>query len=342
MKAVPFHHHGPVEVLQYGDFPDPAPAKGEVVVDVEYCGVNHLDIWTRLNVAGKKIRLPHICGCDIVGTLKKGVAGIKAGERVIVYPGASCGRCAHCRKGHENLCSQFAIIGGMSDYNGGYAEQVAVPAANVVRLPKKLDSRTAATLAVSYLTAWNMLRANGAGRGKSLLVYGAASGVGMATIQLARALGASPIITTAAGKEKAEFGKKLGAHHVIDRSTTGDIAGEVMKITGSGVDIVIDHVGAATWQTSIASLKTGGRMGVCGMTSGNNAVVPVRTFYSKQITMAGALLGTKAQLLQVIKFVAAKKIQPVIDSVFPLAEAREAHKKMEQGLHAGKILLRCS
>jgi NADPH:quinone reductase-like Zn-dependent oxidoreductase len=340
MKAVPFYNHGPVEALQYGDFPDPTPAKGEVVIDVEYCGVNHLDIWTRMNVAGKKIRLPHICGCDIVGTVRKG-AGL-TGQRVMVYPGVGCGKCVHCKKGHENLCSQFAIIGGMSDYDGGYAEQVAVPAANVIRLPKKLESRTAATLAVSYLTAWNMLRTNGAGRGKSLLVYGAASGVGMATIQLAKALGVSPIITTAAGREKAEFGKRLGAHHVIDRLATTDIAGEVARITGSGVDIVIDHVGAATWQASIASLKTGGRMGVCGMTSGNNAVVPVRTFYSKQIAMTGALLGTKAQLLQALKFVAAKKIQPVIDSVFPLQEVREAQKKMEQGLHAGKILLKCS
>ena len=340
MKAVPFYNHGPVEVLQYGDFPDPAPARGEVVIDVEYCGVNHLDIWTRMNVAGKRIRLPHICGCDIVGTVRRG-AGL-TGRRVMVYPGVGCGKCAHCKKGRENLCSQFAIIGGMSDYDGGYAEQVAVRAANVIRLPKKLESRTAATLAVSYLTAWNMLRTNGAGRGKSLLVYGASSGVGMATIQLAKALGVSPIITTAAGREKAEFGKRLGAHHVIDRSATTDIASEVARITGSGVDIVIDHVGAATWQTSIASLKTGGRMGVCGMTSGNNAVVPVRTFYSKQITMTGALLGTRAQLLQVLKFVAAKKIQPVIDSVFPLQEAREAQKKMEQGLHAGKILLKCS
>ncbi len=334
MKAVAFSEHGPASVLQYQDYPDPAPAKGQVVIDVEYCGVNHLDIWTRTNVAGKKIRLPHVCGCDIVGTVRKGAA---KGERVMVYPGTSCGRCAHCKAGRENLCSEFAIIGGMSDYDGGYAEQVAVPARNVIPM-KKLDGRTAATLAVSYLTAWNMLSTNGAKKGKSILVYGATSGIGMATIQLARALGAT-VITTAAGPQKVAFGKKLGANYVIDRNEQ-DIAGEVAKL--GGVDIVVDHVGAATWQTSIAALKLGGRMAVCGMTSGNDATVPVRTFYSKQITMTGALLGTKAQLLDLIKFVQAKKIKPVIDSVFPLKEAAQAHERMEKGLHAGKMLLSCS
>ncbi|AIF85244.1 Zn-dependent alcohol dehydrogenase [Candidatus Nitrososphaera evergladensis SR1] len=343
MKAVPFYQHGPVDMLRYEDFPEPEPAKGQVVIDVEYCGVNHLDIWTRMGITGKKIRLPHICGCDIVGAVKKSAAGFDAGERVMVYPGASCGKCTHCKAGRENLCSQFAIIGGTSDYNGGYAAQVAVPARNVVRLGKmKIDLKTAATLAVSYLTAWNMLSANSAKKGKSLLVYGAASGVGMATIQLARAMGVSTIITTAAGPEKAKFGKKLGAHHVIDRSETKDIAGEVFaRLGGKGVDIVIDHVGAATWQTSIASLMPGGRMAVCGMTSGNDATVPVRMFYSKQVAMTGALLGTKAQLVELLRLVQAKKIKPVIDSVFPLKEAGQAQDRMEKGLHAGKILLNC-
>ncbi len=337
MKAVTFHEHGSASVLRYEDFPDPSPAKGEVVIDVKYCGVNHLDIWTRMGIAGKKIKLPHICGCDIVGTVSKTGHGLKAGERVMVYPGISCGRCAHCTAGRENLCSQFAIIGGMSDYNGGYAENVAVPARNVVRLGRLRDE-TAATLAISYLVSWNMLRTNGAGKGKSLLVYGAASGVGMATIHLARALGVSKIVTTVSSSDKAEFAKRIGAHHVIDRSQA-DIASEVAKL--GGVDIVVDHVGAATWQTSIASLKPGGRMAVCGMTSGNDAVVPVRMFYGKQITMTGAMIGTKKQLAELARFVEAKKIRPVIDSIFPLAQAREAHERMEQGLHSGKILLAC-
>lgn len=333
MKAVAFYEHGGLDVLQYRDFPDPVAAgKDTIVVDVEYCGVNHLDIWTRMGIAGKKIKLPHICGCDIVGTVK--------GQRVMVYPGASCRKCPQCKAGRETLCSEFAIIGGMSDWNGGYAEKVAVPARNVIKLPPVLKSETAATLAVSYLVAWNMLKANGAGRGKTILVYGATSGVGMATIQLAKALGAKKVITTVSGKEKHDFAKKLGAHHVIDRSNQ-NIAEEVKRIAPAGVDIVIDHVGAATWPTSISMLKQGGRMAVCGMTSGNDATVPVRMFYSKQIVMTGALLGTRAQLQELIKFVVRNKIQPVIDSIFPLQDAREAQSKMEAGLHAGKIILDC-
>ena len=331
MKAVPFFEHGPLDVLQYCEFPDPAPGKNRVVIDVEYCGVNHLDIWTRMGIAGKKIRLPHVCGCDIVGTV--------GGQRVMVYPGVSCGRCQHCKSGHENLCNEFAIIGGMSDWNGGYAEKVAVPARNVIKIPKELKSETAATLAVSYLVAWNMLKTNGAGRDKTVLVYGAASGVGMATIQLAGALGAK-VITTASGAVKSSFAKKLGAHYVIDRAGQ-NIIEEVKKITPAGVDIVIDHVGAATWPTSIAALRQGGRMAVCGMTSGNEAAVPVRMFYSKQIVMTGALLGTRAELQELIRFVIRKKIRPVIDSVFALKDAKEAQDRMEAGLHAGKILLKC-
>lgn len=338
MKAVTFHEHGSASILRYEDVSDPVPSRGDVVIDIEYCGVNHLDIWTRMGIAGKKIRLPHVCGCDIVGTVRKTAHGLKAGERVMVYPGVSCGRCAQCKAGKENLCSQFAIIGGMSDFDGGYAEQVAVPAKNVIRLGR-MKSEVAATLAVSYLVSWNMLKTTGAGKGKSLLVYGAASGVGMATIQLARALGVSKVIATASGSEKVEFAKRIGANVVIDRLQTPDIAGEVAK--EGGVDIVIDHVGAATWQTSISSLKVGGRMAVCGMTSGNDAVVPVRMFYSKQITMTGAMLGTKKQLGELVKFVQAKKIRPVIDSVFPLEQARDAQERMEQGRHAGKILLAC-
>lgn len=362
MKAVAFFEHGPVDVLQYHeDFPDPVPGKDdEVIIDIKYCGVNHLDIWTRqgIGAAGKKIRLPHICGCDIVGT----TSSIK-GQKVMIYPGVSCGKCQYCtsssnrirttaarrrkrrnnNKGNddnkrENLCSKFEIIGGLSDYNGGYAERISVPEKNVIRLPSALKDEIAATLAVSYLTAWNMLQTNGASRGKKILVYGASSGVGMATIQLAKALGAT-VITTASGNSKHDFAKELGAHYIIDR-TRQDIAHEVKKIVPTGVDIVIDHVGAATWATSIAALRQGGRMAVCGMTSGNEATVPVRMFYTKQIVMSGSLLGTRAQLQELINFVMRKKIQPVIDSIFPLRDAKEAQKKMEAGLHAGKILLK--
>ncbi|MGI0037976.1 MAG: zinc-binding dehydrogenase, partial [Nitrososphaera sp.] len=305
MRAVPFSTHGTADVLEYrNDFPDPVASSGQVILDVEYCGVNHLDIWTRQGIPGKKIRLPHICGCDIVGRTKsKG--------RVMVYPGISCGICSQCRAGRENLCKDFAIIGGMSDYDGGYAEKVAVPARNTIKLPTSINPELAATLAVSYLTAWNMLTTNSAGPENTVLVYGAASGVGMATIQLAKALG-STVITTVSSERKRDFAERIGADLVIDRNSE-NIVETATKFAKGGVDIVIDHAGAATWQTSISALKPGGRMAVCGMTSGNDATVPVRMFYTKQIVMTGALLGTKRQLRELLNFVTRKKIRPVID-----------------------------
>jgi NADPH:quinone reductase-like Zn-dependent oxidoreductase len=333
MRAVPFFSHGSADVLEYRkDFPDPVAARNQSIVKVEYCGVNHLDIWTRQGTQGKKIKLPHVCGCDIVGREN-------SGERVIVYPGISCGRCARCRDGSENLCGEFAIIGGLSDHDGGYAEKVAVPSKNLIPLPKSLKPELAATLAISYLVAWNMLTANGAGKKKTVLVYGAASGVGMATIQLAKAMGAT-VLTTVSGSAKREFAERLGADLVIDRNSES-VAEAAARFSRGGVDLVVDHVGAATWQTSISALKPGGRMAVCGMTSGNEAVVPVRMFYSKQIVMTGALVGTRRQLQELVNFVVRKKIRPVIDSVVPLADAGEAHKRMEAGRHMGKILIDC-
>ncbi|MGI0014227.1 MAG: zinc-binding dehydrogenase, partial [Nitrososphaera sp.] len=309
--------------------------------DVKYCGVNHLDIWARQGLTPKKIRLPHISGCDIVGNVRSGSPHFKAGDRVMVYPGAYCGACAYCRAGRQNLCAKFAIIGGLSSYDGGYAEQVCVPARNAIRLPASIGDEEAAALAVSYLTSWNMLRTNGASKGKIVLVYGATGGVGMAAIQLAKALGAT-VATTVSSKTKQDFASRLGADRVIDRSSQ-NVAEQVEKMTGgTGVDIVIDHVGASTWRTSIAVLKHGGRMAVCGMTSGNEATVPVRTFYTKQIAMAGALLGTKGQLIELVGFVTRKKIRPAIDSILPLERAAEAQAKMEAGRQMGKILLKCS
>jgi NADPH:quinone reductase-like Zn-dependent oxidoreductase len=333
MRAVPFFSHGSAEVLEYSkDFPDPVAARNHSIVEVEYCGVNHLDIWTRQGIPGKKIKLPHVCGCDIVGRTR-------SGDHVMVYPGVSCGRCPRCREGRENLCRDFAIIGGMSNHDGGYAEKVAVPSKNLIRLAKSLRPDHAATLAVSYLVAWNMLTTNGAGKKKTVLVYGATSGVGMATIQLAKALGAT-VLTTVSGNGKRGFAKRLGADLVIDRNVE-NIVEEAEKFSRGGVDLVVDHAGAATWQTSISSLKPGGRMAVCGMTSGNEATVPVRLFYTKQIVMTGALMGTRRQLQELVNFVVRKKIRPVIDSVVSLEKTGEAHKKMEAGQHFGKILIDC-
>jgi len=337
VKAVVINEHGGIDKLIYQDIEDPRPLKDEVLVKVKACGVNHIDIWVRQGLAGKALQFPHILGCDIVGEVASKNKNFRIGSRVMVYPGLSCGKCSYCKARKENLCREFSIIGGFSDVQGGYAEYVKVPLRNIVSIPTWFSFEEAACLSVSYLTSWNMLKSTNVSKGMTLLVYGAGSGVGSAAIQLARAKGAK-VITTVGDERKVTLAKKLGANHVINRMTH-DIVLEVMTLTSDGVDAVIDHVGASTWMTSLKSLKVGGRMAVCGATTGETANVEIRTVYNKQASIIGAYLGTKAELVEMMKFMQAKKIRPIIDSKFRLSEAAKAHERMEKSEHFGKIVL---
>ncbi len=340
MKAVVLHEHGGVDKLRYEDIDEPVHAKNEVLVRVKACGVNHLDIWVRQGLPGRKINFPKICGCDIVGEIAASSSkNFAVGDKVMVYPGLSCGQCNYCKNGTENLCSKFTIIGGFGDAQGGYAEYAKVPERNLIPLPHWLSFEEAATLGVSYLTSWNMLGRADVKEGTNLLVYGAGSGVGMATIQLAKAKGVK-VITTVGDDKKLGQARSLGPDLAINRKTS-DIVNEVMKFTeNNGVDVVIDHVGAQTWETSLKCLKPAGRMLVCGTTTGGIASVDIRAFYSKQAAIIGASLGTKSQLLELLSFMESKKIRPVIDSTFKLSDAAMAQSRMERSEHFGKIVLK--
>ena len=337
MKATVIHEHGGTDKLIYEDIEDPKPSKNEVLIKVKTCAVNHLDIWVRQGLPGKVLQFPHILGCDIAGEIANKNRDFPMRSSVMVYPGLSCGKCSYCKEAKENLCIKFSIIGGFNDVQGGYAEYVRVPSRNILKIPSQFSFDEAACLGVSYLVSWNMLNSTNVGRGTTLLVYGAGSGVGSATIQLARAKGAK-VITTASDERKITLAKKVGATHVINR-TKDDIVTEVMNLTGNGADVVIDHVGASTWMTSLKCLKLGGRMAVCGATTGETTNVEIRTVYNKQLSIIGAYLGTKVELIEMMSFMQAKKIKPIIDSKYKLSEAADAHKRMENGVHFGKILL---
>jgi NADPH:quinone reductase-like Zn-dependent oxidoreductase len=337
VKAVTLHEHGGIDKLIYEDIEDPKPSKDEVLVKVKACGVNHLDLWVRQGLLGKSLQFPHILGCDITGEIARKNKSFALGSRVMVYPGLSCGKCSYCKSGRENLCAKFTIIGGFSNIQGGYAECVSVPLRNIVKILTWFSFEEAACLGVSYLIAWNMLKSTNVGKGTTVLVYGAGSGVGSATIQLARAKGAK-VITTVSDEAKIALAKKLGANHVINR-TKQDIVAEVMAISGGGVDAVIDHVGASTWMTSLKCLKLGGKMAVCGATSGEVANIEIRTVYNKQASIIGAYLGTKKELVEMMRFMQTKKIRPVIDSKIDLRKAAYAHERMEKNQHFGKIVL---
>lgn len=340
MKAVPIYSHGNVDVLKYVEnFPIPVPKSTETLIRVQYCGINHLDIWTRKGISGISINLPHICGSDIVGILEKDYSTFPRGSRVLIYPGISCNHCDFCKNGNETLCKDFSIIGGLSNYNGGYAEFVAVPKTNIIPIPREISDEQAAVLSISYLTAWNIIKKLQLKKDDTILVYGASGGLGMAMIQIAKALGIKTI-STISDDSKLNFAYSLGSDYVINRNKK-EIVLEVENIThGLGVDAVVDNAGQKTITTSINSVRRGGKIVMCGTTTGNVASFQIRSLYSKQIQIYGVLIGSKLQLLELIEFIDEKKILSKIDSIFSLSEVQDAHNRLERGEQLGKILIK--
>lgn len=340
MKAVPIYRHGNANVLKYvEDFPTPIPNSSETLIKVKYCGLNHLDIWTRIGVPGISIMFPHICGSDIVGSLEGYNSSFPRGARVLIYPGISCNHCRDCRNGKETLCRDFSVLGGLSNHNGGYSEYVVVPTSNIIPIPDEISDENAAALAISYLTAWNIIKKLQLKEDDILLVYGSTGGLGMAVIQIAKAMGIK-IISTISDDSKSNFAYSLGSDYVINRNEK-EVALEIEKIThGSGVDGVVDNAGEKTIGTSINSVRKGGKIAMCGTTTGNHANFQIRSFYSKQIELYGILIGSKSELLQLIEFVCKKRILPRIDSVYSLTQIQEAHNKLEQGKQLGKLLIK--
>ncbi|HEY7228507.1 MAG TPA: zinc-binding dehydrogenase [Nitrososphaeraceae archaeon] len=340
MKAVPIYNHGNSDVLRYVDnFPTPIPNSSEILIRVKFCALNHLDIWTRMGIPGNSITFPHICGSDIVGTLQEDYSTFTKGSRVLIYPGISCNNCDNCKNRNETLCNDFSIIGGLSNYNGGYAEYVSVPKTNIIAIPHEVSDEQAATLSISYLTAWNIIKKLQLKKDDTVLVYGASGGLGMAMIQIAKAFGLK-IISTISDDSKLDFVYSLGSDYVINRDKK-EISLEIEKIThGSGVDAVVDNAGQKTLMTSINSVRKNGKIAMCGTTTGNVANFKIRSFYSKQIQLYGILIGSKLELLELIEFINEKRILPRIDSVFSLNEVKDAHDRLESGKQLGKILIK--
>jgi NADPH:quinone reductase-like Zn-dependent oxidoreductase len=338
MKAVRFHEHGTSEVLRYEDAPDPAISSTEVLVRVKACALNHLDIHLRRGV--RKMSLPHIVGADVAGeiaTVGAEVRGWKAGQKVLLQPGVSCGVCAACLSGDDNLCRQYAVLGSVQD--GGYAELVKVPEANVLPYPEGLSWEQAAAVPLVFLTAWHMLINRARMRiGDTILVIGAGSGVGSAAIQIVK-LFHGRVITVAGSDAKLAKAREIGADETINHATQ-DITAEVKRITGKrGVDVVFEHVGQATWNHSYMSLATGGRLVTCGVTSGYEANLDLRYLFSKNLSLIGSFMGRKDELIELLTFVKQGKLKPVVDRVFPLAEARAAQEYVERREQFGKVVL---
>lgn len=338
MKAVRIHQFGGPEVLTYEDIPDPRPRKDQVLVRVRACAMNHLDLWVRQGLPG--VNLPHILGSDIAGEIVEAgeyITDSKPGQRVLIAPMHFCNHCAKCVAGLQNQCRQFTVIGNGVD--GGNCELIAVPAVNVIPIPDSLDFNEAASVPLVFLTAWHMLTGlAGIRPGQTVLVLGANSGVGIAAIQIARLFHAR-VITTAGDERKMERARELGADFVINHYQH-KISQEVRDITkGEGVDIVVEHVGPATWAESIRSLKAGGKLVTCGATTGPKAELELRYLFSRQLSLLGSYMGTMGELNEVMGHVFAGRLKPVIDHTFPLREVRAAHEYMGRSQMFGKIVL---
>ena len=340
MKAVRFHEHGGPEVLKYEDAPEPKIQANEVLVRIKACALNHLDLWLRMGVRDWKLSMPHIVGSDISGEVAEMgslVGRVKVGERVLLCPGISCGQCEACFKGLDSACRSYTMFGVMVD--GGYAEYVKSPEANVVPIPADLSFDEAAAVPLVFTTAWHMLFGRAGLRpGEDVLVIGAGSGVGSAAIQIAKLVG-SRVIATAGTDAKLEKARQLGADEVINHSKQS-IADEVRRLTDKrGVDVIVEHVGAAVWEACFNSLATYGRLVTCGVTSGADVKLNVQALFGRQRTILGSFMGGKAELMDALKFIVQRKLRAVIDSSFPLKDAVAAQRKMEGREFFGKILL---
>jgi len=341
MKAVRFHEHGGPEVLQYEDVPDPTPKATQVKLRVKGVALNHLDIWLRKGLPGVKVPLPKIGGCDIAGEVAavgESCTRVQVGERIMVSPGWTCGQCAACLRGEDNLCRAYQIIGGYG-MDGGCAEFVCVPEVNCIPIPERMDYPSAAAVPLTFLTAWNMLvRQAQLKAGEDVLIMGAGSGVGTAAIQIAKLLGAR-VIAVASTDDKLSKASALGADTGINYATQ-DLGQEVRRVTGKrGVDVVFEHVGAATWERSINALGKNGRLVTCGAHTGSSARLEIWRLFTRQISLIGSYLGTKGELFEVLRLIGHGRLRPVIHAVLPLAEARAAHTILEERRHFGKLLL---
>jgi NADPH:quinone reductase-like Zn-dependent oxidoreductase len=343
MKAIVIHEFGGPEVLKYQDVPDPKPRPDQVLIRVKACALNHLDLFIRKGLPG--IQLPHINGSDISGEVVEAgeyITDLKPGQRVLLAPMVYCGHCQACLSGQQNFCRDYSVLGRAVD--GGNCEYITAQRHNVIPIQKdqmgnELTYDEAASVPLVFLTAWHMLVGRaGVKPGDIVLVLGGGSGVGSAAIQIAKLNGAR-VIATAGDESKLDQCRDLGADYTIHHHQQKN-SDEVKKITAkAGVDIVFEHVGKATWEESIKSLKYGGKLVTCGATTGPEAAVNINILFGKQLSLLGSFMGNMGELHEVLKHVFSGKLKPVVDKTFPLREAAAAHQRMEEGKQFGKIVL---
>ncbi|WP_430506377.1 zinc-binding dehydrogenase [Haloparvum sp. PAK95] len=341
MKAVQFSEHGDRDVIEYGDYPDPEPGRGEVLLDVKAGALNHLDIWTRRGLPGIDLEMPHVPGSDAAGVVLEtgeGVTRFSEGDHAAVSAGVACGECEFCRDGDPTLCPHFSIIGEHQE--GVHSELTTVPADNLVPVPDHVDWEVAGSASLVFQTAWRMLQTRAdVEAGESVLVLGASGGVGHAAVQIANHAGCE-VYATASTDEKLSYAEELGADHVINYEAD-DFAREIGEHTGRrGVDVVVDHVGAATYPDSLKSLTKGGRLVTCGATTGPNPDAGLNRIFWNQLQIIGSTMATPGEVDDVLDLVWDGTFEPRIREVLPMSEAARAHEIIEDREGFGKVVVK--
>ncbi len=338
MKAAFITGHGGNEVVSVRDCARPVRKAGEVLVRVHAATLNQVDLYMRNSGAGITHQLPQIMGLDGAGVVEEVDAvdcTLTVGQRVVVFPGVSCGRCEFCQRGEGVLCVKMQYLGEHRD--GTFAEWISVPSSNVFPMPPGLSFVQAAALGVNHLTAWRMLFTKAQIKPwETVLVFGIGGGVSLAAMQLAKAIGAR-VIVTSRDDAKLQRALQIGADHAIN-SSTQDVAKAVLAFTeGRGVDVVIENVGAAVWSAAMKSLVRGGRLVTCGATSGDQPPADLRRIFIRQLQILGSTLGNTSEFHDLLVFVARNGITPVIDSEFPVTRIHEALDRLESGRQFGKV-----
>lgn len=340
MKAAVFYEHGGPDKIQVADVPKPQPGRGQALVNVKACGLNHFDLqvlhgWTPLEWG-----FPFWGGGDIAGVVAEAgndLESFKPGDKVIVNPGLFCGRCEYCIVGEQSLCVNYGIIG--DTIPGGFAEFIAVDESNLMRLPNDISFEEAAAVPLVFQTAWRALVTQAQIRaGEDILILGASGGVATAAIQIAKLAGARVLAVTSTA-QKVQQVQKLGVDICLNRNE-GDYWSTLAELTNNrGVDVVLDSIGAATWENSLNSLAKGGRLITIGRTTGDIGKTNLKLVFWNQLRIIGSTMANRKEFSDVMKLVFQHRLRPVIDSVFPLEQAHLAYQRLDNGEQFGKVII---
>ena len=342
MKAVRMHAHGGVDQLFFENTEEPRlDGAAQAIVKLSAAALNHIDIWNRLGVTGVRIAMPHILGADgagVVAGVSPGVEHVRVGDRVCLYPPTGCGHCEFCLTDRDFMCFRLRVLGERLE--GTYAQYVKLPAKNCFPIPTGYSFEEAAAFPLVFITLWRMLITNARLEpGETILILGIGGGVASASLRVAKKIGAR-VIVTSGSNEKLERARDLGADYGINHGSK-DFVQEVQALTaGRGVDVVFDSLGGEFWRKSLASLARGGRLVTCGATAGGEPIDDIAAICAKELKIYGSTLGSREEFHQVIDFLNAAQIKPVIDSIFPLEDAAGAQLHLENAHQFGKIILR--